>query len=97
MIDPLGLRTSYAYDAWSNLIRTVNPLGQINTSVFDLANRLVAQIDPLLNRTSYCVRRGLEPGPDDEPAGPDHDQRFRHDEPACGHRRSAFEPHQFQL
>ena len=38
----------------SNLIRTTNPLGQINTSVFDLANRLVAQIDPLGNRTSFA-------------------------------------------
>ena len=28
-----------AYDVSSNLIRTINPLGQINTSVFDLANR----------------------------------------------------------
>ena len=38
----------------SNLIRTTNPLGQINTSVFDLAKRLVAQVDPLGNRTSYA-------------------------------------------
>jgi YD repeat-containing protein len=32
----------------------MNPLGQINTSVFDLANRVVAQVDPLTNRTSFA-------------------------------------------
>ena len=38
--------------AW-NLIRTINPLGFITTSVFDSVNRLVATVDPLVNRTSY--------------------------------------------
>ena len=52
-IDPLALRTSFAYDVASNLIRITNPLGQINTSIFDLGNRVSAQIDPVGNRTSY--------------------------------------------
>ena len=81
----------------SNLIRTVNPLGQINTSVFDLANRLVAQVDPLLNRTSYSYDVAWNQVRMTNPLGQTHDQRFRHDEPACRNRRPAFEPHQFQL
>ena len=39
-IDPLALRTSYAYDAAGN--RITESVGQISTSVFDLGNRLRA-------------------------------------------------------
>ena len=53
-INPLGHRTSYAYDAFSNQIRVQDPLGNITTSVFDSQKRLKATINVLGQRTSYA-------------------------------------------
>ena len=83
-----------AYDVSSNLIRTMNPLGQINTSVFDLANRVVAQIDPLGNRTSFAYDGAWNMIRTTEPAWFHHDQRVRQRKPPGRRRRSAVEPHQ---
>ena len=47
----------------------MNPLGQINTTVFDLANRVVAQIDPLGNRTSFAYDGAWNPIRDQNPLG----------------------------
>jgi YD repeat-containing protein len=49
-IDPLGNRTSLAYDSAGRPIRRQNPLGKIVTNVYDNAGRQVAPIDPLGHR-----------------------------------------------
>ena len=67
-INPLGLRTTYAYDVNSQLLRVQDPLGHITTTLHDSMNRLTAQIDPVGNRTSYYVRRQWTSDPHDESA-----------------------------
>ncbi|MCE2938164.1 MAG: SEC-C metal-binding domain-containing protein [Armatimonadota bacterium] len=53
-VDPLGNRTSYAYDNAGNQTSVTNPLGFITTSVYSAnSNRMSASVDPLGNRTTY--------------------------------------------
>jgi YD repeat-containing protein len=53
-VDPLGNRTSYAYDNVGNQTSVTNPLGFITTSVYSAnSNRMSASVDPLGNRTTY--------------------------------------------
>ena len=40
-IDPLGNRTSFAYDATGNQVRTTNPLNNNWTTIYDAGNRAV--------------------------------------------------------
>ena len=49
-INPLGDRTTFAYDALDNRLRTTDPLGNISTTVYDSVNRPIASIDPLGDR-----------------------------------------------
>ena len=44
--------THTGYNKLGSQIRTVNPTGAINTTVYDAVNRLVASIDPLDNPTT---------------------------------------------
>ncbi len=55
-IDQYGGKTSYTYDAFGNVIRTVYPNGTETLSVYDLLNRAIwttNQFDP--NNPSTCV------------------------------------------
>ena len=53
-VDPLGNRTSYAYDYAGNQTSVTNPLGFITTLVYSAnSNRMSASVDPLGNRTTY--------------------------------------------
>jgi YD repeat-containing protein len=52
-VDPLGNHTSFGHDGSGNQVSLQDPPGNLNTNVYNLANRLIASVDPLGNRTSF--------------------------------------------
>lgn len=51
-IEPLGFRTSQAYDAAGRQVRVQNALGKISSTMYDSAGQVTASINPLGKRTS---------------------------------------------
>ena len=51
VVSPMGYRTSYAYNVFDKVVSVQNALGfvttNLNTTVFDSANRPIASVDPL--------------------------------------------------
>jgi YD repeat-containing protein len=52
-IDPLGNRTSFAYDLLNRLTQEQDALSDISTVVYDADSNVIAAVDPLGHRTSY--------------------------------------------
>ena len=53
VVDPLGNRTSFGYDAAGRQVSMANGLGFVSSTVFDAASRAIATVDPLGNAVSF--------------------------------------------
>lgn len=51
VIDRMGRRTTYTWDADGQKTTIVNPLNEVTTYIYDASSRRIATIDPLGNRT----------------------------------------------
>ncbi len=51
--DTYGRTTSYEYDDFGMLIRTIDPAGNVNTNTYNAAGQLISTTDPLGRVTSY--------------------------------------------
>ena len=61
VVDEIGNRASFTYDANGRLTRVTAPLGRITTWLYDNNSRVVATTDPLALRTSYAYDAASNP------------------------------------